>query len=98
MSRRPLTSRDWFGKSVAGLVLGFTLALGCAGLFKQAMGIRDAFFSTPGQFSMWLMSPVWALTVSLVFLFRTPLRAWLSLVAINLVVWLPVALTGGLAT
>lgn len=96
-NRPPLTSRDWFGKSAAGLVLGFVLALGCAGLFRQAMGIGEAYFSTKGQFSMWLMSPVWALTLSLCFMFRTPARAWAWLGAINLAVWTPLALMGGVA-
>lgn len=84
---QPLSSRDWFGKSAAGLVLGFTLALGASGLFQALTGVGDTFFSTKGQVSMWLMSPVWALTLSLCFLFRTSLRAWLWLGVVNLAVW-----------
>jgi len=95
MTRPPLSSRDWFGKSAAGLVLGFVLALGCAGLFRQSLSVEEAFFSTKGQFSMWLMAPVWALTLSLCFMFRTPVRAWAWLAAINLAVWAPLVLMGG---
>ena len=76
--RRPLSSRDWFGKTAAAFILGFTLALGCAGLFRIAAGVGDAYFSTKGQFAMWLMAPLWALTLSFCFLFRSSLRAWLT--------------------
>ena len=93
----PLTSRDWFGKASAGVILGFFLALGCAGLVKLSMDIGEAFFSTKGQFAMWLMSPVWALTISLCFLFRSSLRAWIWLALGNFVVWLPIIISGGLA-
>ena len=32
--KRALSSKDWLGKSSAGLILGFLLALGAGGLFK----------------------------------------------------------------
>jgi len=97
--KKELSSRDWFGKSAAGLILGFLLALGAAGLFKLLAGVGlggDSFFSTKGQFSMWLMSPIWALTLSFCFLFRSGLRAWLWLAAANVLVWAPIVLSGGL--
>lgn len=93
---RPLSSKDWLGKSAAGLVLGFLLALGAAGMFQQFAGVGDTFFSTKGQFAMWLMSPVWALTLSFCFLFRSSLRAWLWLALANIVVWAIVLLAGAL--
>ncbi|MCB2060033.1 MAG: hypothetical protein R3E09_06115 [Novosphingobium sp.] len=93
----PLSSRDWFGKASAGLILGFLLALGAGGLFKVAAGVGETFFSTKGQFAMWMMSPVWALVLSLCFLFRSSLRAWLWLAAANLVLWALLASLGGLA-
>lgn len=92
---RPLSSRDWFGKSSAGLLLGFTLALGASGLFMLAAGVEDTFFSTKGQLAMWLMCPIWALTLSFCFLFRSSLRAWVWLAAANGAVWLPILLLGG---
>ena len=95
-SRPPLSSRDWFGKVSAAFILGFTLALGCAGLFRELMDVGEGYFSTKGQFAMWLMSPVWALSLSFCFLFRSGLRAWLWLFAANLLVWVPVLLMGGL--
>ncbi|MCB2073780.1 MAG: hypothetical protein H6917_16465 [Novosphingobium sp.] len=95
--RRPLSSRDWFGKASAGLVLGFLLALGAAGLFKILAGVGETFFSTKGQLAMWMMAPVWALAVSLCFLFRSGLRAWGWLALANLALWSLIALLGGLA-
>lgn len=94
---RPLTSKDWFGKSAAGLILGFTLALGAAGLFKVLAGVGDTFFSTKGQFAMWLMAPVWALTLSFCFMFRSCARAWLWLAGANVLVWALVMALGGLS-
>lgn len=91
-----LSSRDWFGKVAAGVALGFTLALACAGLFKVSLGIGDTFFSTQGQFAMWLMAPVWAFTVSLCFLFGSSARAWAWLGLVNALAWGVLALAGGL--
>ena len=44
---------------------------------------------------MWMMAPVWALVVSLVFLFRTSLRAWGWLALANVVLWIPIFALGG---
>lgn len=62
----------WWAKSTAGLLLGFTLAIAVAGLFARLA--PDA----PGKFQMvmWLVTPVWMGTLSLVFLFRDGWRAW----------------------
>ncbi|MBK6707927.1 MAG: hypothetical protein IPG54_10800 [Sphingomonadales bacterium] len=90
-----LTAKNWFGKVSAGLILGFLLALGASGLFRTLGGVDEAFFSTRGQFSMWMMAPVWALVVSLVFLFRTSLRAWGWLALANVVLWIPIFALGG---
>lgn len=95
-SRRPLSSRDWLGKTAAALLLGFLLALGCAGLVREIMGVGYEQFSIKGQFAMWLMAPVWAFTVSFCFLFRSAWRAWLWLAAANVVVWTPLVLMGGM--
>lgn len=89
----PLSSRDWLGKSSAGLLLGFTLALGCAGLFRLAVDVGDA-LSMKGQFVMWMMAPVWGLTLAFCFLFRSGLRAWLWLGGANLAVWAVLIVTG----
>ena len=97
MNRPPLTAKNWFGKAAAGVILGLTLALGLSGLFRISGGVDEAFFSTRGQVGMWMMAPIWALTISFVFLVRTPLRAWGWLTLVNLLVWGFIVLLGGLA-
>lgn len=80
-----LDSADWFGKTCAGLVLGFSLAVAVSGLCA---------WQTPGgiaggngkiQFVMWLIAPLWAGVLCFVFLFRDSRRAWLWLGGANLV-------------
>jgi len=95
--KRELTSRDWFGKVSAGLVLGFLLALGAGGLFKVLVGAGDTFFSTKGQIAMWLMAPVWSLVVAFCFMFRSTARAWLWLALANVVAWGALFLLGGIS-
>ncbi len=81
-----LQPRHWFGKTMAGTVLGFTLALALSGIFT---------LTTPGglgdggkiQFVMWTIAPAWASVLGFVFLFRDSLRAWLWLALANLVAW-----------
>ncbi|MXO65899.1 hypothetical protein [Altericroceibacterium endophyticum] len=91
----PLRASNWLGKASAGLVMGFLLALGAAGLLRTLVAGGATPFSTVGQFSMWMMAPVWALTVSLCFFFRTGPRAWVWLTLANGLVWGLVILLGG---
>jgi len=74
--------RDWLSKTIAGTVLGFTLALGASGLFDLAsaalpLGVR-------AQLAMWLVPPVWLGVLSFCYLFGSGARAWLWLGAANL--------------
>ena len=39
------------------------------------------------QFNMWMIAPVWATVLGLVFLFRDSLRAWLWLGLANVLAW-----------
>ncbi|QQK61700.1 hypothetical protein FJD32_020775 [Shewanella sp. LC6] len=65
---------DWWTKSLAGLILGFTFALGLVGLFAWfGPGGIDA--DTKVQFNMWLITPIWLLILSFSFMFKTGLRA-----------------------
>ncbi len=80
-----LESRHWFGKTCAGVLLGFGLALALSGLFAWLGPDGIDAGSGKRQFNMWLMAPVWATVLSFVYLFRTSLRAWLWLGAANVV-------------
>lgn len=75
-------SIDWLGKSSAGLILGFTLAVAVSGLFAWA-GPGGPSALNKYQMVMWLVVPVWMGALSAVFLFRSGLGAWLWLGGAN---------------
>jgi len=95
--KEPLTSRDWFGKASAGLLLGLAIAIGVSGLLSWALGIRDTYFSLPGQFTMWMVSPIWCGILSFCFLFRSGARAWAILGLATAAIWLALLATGMLS-
>lgn len=83
--------RDWISKSLAGALLGFSLALGCSGLFARlASGMVMAL---KVQLTMWMVMPIWLAVLSGCFLFRSGKRAWLWLGVANLVVFGALAAT-----
>ena len=84
-ARAPLTTDGWLGKSAAGLVLGFVIAVACSGLFAWfgPGGLYDGAGKT--QFNMWLVVPLWAGVLSVVFLFRTARGAWVVLGVIAMI-------------
>lgn len=83
----PLSSRNWFGKASAGLIMGFVLALGLTGAFAWFGPGEVGYFSAQSQVTMWMMGPLWAGILSFCFLFRTGLRAWLWLGGASALVW-----------
>lgn len=87
MTKRPLTSSDWFGKASAGLILGFLLSLGLCGVFGTMGPGSISFNDAQGQVTMWLMAPFWTGFLSFCFLFGSTLRAWVWLGAANVAVW-----------
>ena len=96
-ARPKLQGRHWFGKTLAGVVLGYTLSIALSGVFA---------WLTPGalagsgkiQFTMWVVAPVWATVLGFVYLFRDSLRAWLWLGLANAVAFAALwALSTGLA-
>ena len=83
-SRPRLDSRHWLGKTLAGVVLGYTLSITLTGVIALL---------TPGglegggkiQFNMWMIAPLWATVLGFVYFFRDSLRAWLWLGLANAV-------------
>ena len=75
-TRQRLQSRHWLGKTLAGTVLGYTLAVALSGIIAL---LTPGGFAGEGkvQFNMWMIAPVWATVLGFVFLFRSTLRAWL---------------------
>ncbi|MAN73709.1 MAG: hypothetical protein CME84_06410 [Henriciella sp.] len=78
MSDRPFrySSRNWFGKASAGLILGFVIAIALSGVWAWAGpgGLMASSIKT--QLNMWMVPPIWALILSLCFFFRSGVRAW----------------------
>ena len=79
------TSRNWFGKVSAAVVLGFALSIGIIGLVGQLTAGGLPGEADKVQFTMWMTSPIWIVFLGSCFLFRTGLRAWLWLGAANIV-------------
>lgn len=80
-----VVSPDWLSKTMAGTLLGFTLAIGCAGLFNWLAA--DMPITVRGQLAMWLTAPVWMGVLSGVYFFRCGKRAWAWLGGANLLVF-----------
>ncbi len=74
---------DWISKTLAGLLLGFSLANIASGLLMTRL--RDVPLEVSGQLAMWLVPPVWLLALSLVYFFSSGLRAWAWLLGANAV-------------
>ena len=85
ITKPPAIRRDWLSKTLAGTVLGFTLAIACSGLF--ALLTPGLAMNAKAQLSMWLVMPVWLGVLSFVFLFASGRRAWLWLGAANALVF-----------
>ena len=79
----PAIRPDWWSKSIAGVLLGFTLAVALSGLFTW-IGPGGPTAVNKFQFTMWIVAPLWLGVVSFCFLFRSGLRAWLWLGGANL--------------
>ncbi|MDP2879992.1 MAG: hypothetical protein Q8N89_00230 [Azonexus sp.] len=76
---------DWLSKTLAGTLLGFTLAIGCTGLFSWLAS--DMALSIRGQLAMWMTAPIWMGILSGVYFFRSGKRAWAWLAVANLLVF-----------
>lgn len=80
--KRPPIQPHWWSKTLAGCVLGFSLALALMGLFAW-LGPGGIEAPNKVQFNMWLVPVIWMAVFAFVYLFRTGLRAWLWLGAAN---------------
>ena len=93
---RPVRA-DWLSKTLAGLLLGFSLSIIASGLLMTQL--RELPVAVSGQLAMWLVPPVWLGVLSGVYFFSSGLRAWAWLGGANLLLlgawWL--ARSGSLA-
>jgi hypothetical protein len=72
---------DWLSKTLAGSLLGFSLANIASGVLMTQL--HDIPLAVSGQLAMWLVPPVWLLALSLVYFFSSGLRAWAWLLGAN---------------
>ncbi|MCG8488442.1 MAG: hypothetical protein MI756_13305 [Chromatiales bacterium] len=75
--------RDWWSKSLAGVLLGLILGLVCSALFMQFAEVEPA--SVKVQLAMWMVAPIWLAVASGSYLFQTGKQAWVWLCGINLI-------------
>lgn len=76
---------DWVSKTLAGVVLGFTLALALSGLY--ALAASGVHLSERSQLAMWATFPSWMVALAGGYACRSGARAWLLLGALNLAAW-----------
>lgn len=77
---RPIRT-DWVSKTLAGLLLGFSLAIVAAGVLMALL--RGTPLLVSGQLAMWLVPPVWLGVLSGVYFFSSGPRAWAWLLGAN---------------
>lgn len=75
----------WLGQGLAGLILGFTLALGVSKLFM--LMTPEMVQTARVQLAMWMVMPVWLTVFAISFLWRRALHAWVMLGILNLAVF-----------
>jgi hypothetical protein len=78
MPTKPKISGHWVGKTTAGVVCGFLLGLALSGLMVRLIpgSSGDA---AKAETAMLFVPLVWTAVFAAAYLFRTGLRAWLSL-------------------
>lgn len=73
---------DWVSKTLAGLLLGLSLALICSGMLAALLTGMP--LPVSGQLVMWLVPPIWLSVWSGVYFFASGWRAWAWLGGANL--------------
>ncbi|MBS1093712.1 hypothetical protein [Gluconobacter wancherniae] len=86
-SAKPLSSRNWFSKALAGSVFGLGLTFAIAGIIGLLIHSDAMPMSASGQLLMWLIPTLWIAILGACFMFRSGLRAWAVLGALNIVLW-----------
>lgn len=81
VAKRPPIQRDWVAKTLAGALLGLTLAFLCSGLFAALAGGLGT--SIRGQLAMWMVPPIWLGVLGGCYFFTSGKRAWAWLGAAN---------------
>jgi hypothetical protein len=94
---------DWLGKTIIGAVFGLALSFGLVGLFAWLgvdslnQPLTDERLLWRTQFSMWLITPIWLLIFSFVYMFGSAKRAALWLGGANILVFIALIVVRGIA-
>ncbi|WP_034994945.1 hypothetical protein [Beijerinckia mobilis] len=78
--------QDWIGKTSAGVLLGFGLAITLAG-FIAWVGPQGPDAINKYQFVLWIVPPIWLGTAAACYFFSSGLKAWLWLGSANLLAY-----------
>ena len=78
---------QWWSKSAAGLVLGFTFALAINGIFAW-LGPNGLEVGSSNPINLLIVISMWAMVFSTCYLFKTGLQAWYWLSTANVIAYL----------
>ena len=93
LSQKQTIKPHWWGKTIAGVVLGLGLSFALVGLFawlgsdSLPQEISNERLLWRSQFLMWMITPIWLLILSLVYLFTTAQRAVIWLGSANIIAY-----------
>lgn len=93
LSQKQTIKSHWWGKMIAGVVLGLGLSFALVGLFawlgsdglQQQISAERLLWRS--QFLMWMITPIWLLILSLVYLFPTAKQAFIWLGGANIIAY-----------
>ncbi|MGO2959148.1 MAG: hypothetical protein ACTIDN_08940 [Acetobacter sp.] len=80
------TLKGWVGKSMAGVLMGFAVALAFSGILINQVFVSRSLVTV--QLAMWVMPPLWLACLSVCFLFSTAYRAWFFMSTIALILFI----------
>lgn len=80
---------QWWGKTAVGVFLGLALSYGIVALIvwfgpdgiNSNLSDQRLFWKT--QFNMWIVTPIWMLIVSFIYMFKTTKQAFIYLLSAN---------------
>ncbi|ALO43069.1 hypothetical protein [Pseudoalteromonas phenolica] len=84
---------QWWGKTAVGVFLGLALSYGIVALIvwfgpdgiNGQLSDQRLFWKT--QFNMWIVTPIWMLIVSFIYMFKTTKQAFISLLSANVIIY-----------
>lgn len=84
---------QWWGKTAVGVFLGLALSYGIVALIvwfgpdglHYPLSDQRLFWKT--QFNMWIVTPIWMLIVSFIYMFKTTKQAFIYLLSANLIIY-----------